>query len=147
MNIHKNILLEKERKNILNFVKSKVKDLGSEYPGLQTDEDLHKSKELLPLLNKIKKYHKNYKIDKCWANYTKGNIIAWHSHSDVDISIVYYLNNVSNLGTMFKKQDDLIEITECPQNSLLIFNSKLVHSVPIHLEEDRYSIAIDLIKI
>ena len=146
MNIHKNVLSEKERKNILSFVKSEIKDLGSNYPGLQTHPSLHQNKKLFPLLEKVREYCDGYKIDKCWANFTKGDFVNWHTHP-YDLSAVYYLQNKYNIGTLFLHQKSVIEVTECPQNSLLIFNSKLVHSVPIHLKEDRYSIAIDLKKI
>ena len=145
--IYKNILLKKDRLKLLKFVKKIVKDLGPDFPGLQTDPNLHTYKEILPLLKTIKKHLKGYTIQKCWSNFSEGNYIAWHSHPDCDISMVYYLKNKSDIGTVFKKQGSEVDVKKCPENSLLIFNSKLVHSVPYHLKEERYSITFDLIKI
>jgi hypothetical protein len=45
---------------------------------------------------------------------------------------------------MFKKEGIKVEVTRAPENSLAIFDGKLEHSVPLHLPEERISIAIDL---
>jgi len=145
--IYKNILLKKDRLKLLKFIKTVVKNLGPNFPGLQTDPNLHTHKEILFLLRTIKKHLKGYTIQKCWANFSEGNYMNWHAHPECDISMVYYLKNKSDIGTVFKKQGLGVNVKKCPENSLLIFNSKLVHSVPYHLKEDRYSIAFDLTKI
>ena len=147
MRIYKNILLKKDRLKLLKFIKTVVKNLGPNFPGLQTDPNLHTHKEILFLLRTIKKHLKGYTIQKCWANFSEGNYMNWHAHPECDISMVYYLKNKSDIGTVFKKQGLGVNVKKCPENSLLIFNSKLVHSVPYHLKEDRYSIAFDLTKI
>jgi|TARA_R100001509_G_C4693595_1_gene157676 hypothetical protein len=146
MKVYKNILLEKERLEILNFVKTTVKDLGPDFPGLQSSPDLHQYKELKILIDKIKDIIDGYSIQKCWANFSNGDYICWHNHGYCDKSMVYYLKNKSNIGTMFKKEGYSIEVSEGLQNSLLVFNSDLTHSVPCHLSEERYSIAFDLFK-
>ena len=146
MKVYKNILLEKERLEILNFVKTTVKDLGPDFPGLQSSPDLHQYKELKILIDKIKDIIDGYSIQKCWANFSNGDYICWHNHVDCNKSMVYYLKNKSNIGTMFKKEGLKLEISKGLQNSALIFDSNLTHSVPCHLFEDRYSIAFDLVK-
>jgi|TARA_R100000455_G_C6173159_1_gene53825 hypothetical protein len=146
MKVYKNILLEKERLEILKFVKTKVKDLGPNFPGLQSSPNLHQHKELKILINKIKNITKGYLIEKCWANFSNGDYICWHNHSYCDKSIVYYLKNKLNIGTMFKKEGHNVQVSKGLQNSLLIFDSNLTHSAPCHLSEERYSIAFDLIK-
>ena len=58
--------------------------------------------------------------------------------------IVYYLKNKSQIGTIFKKGEIKVEVTKAPENSLAIFDGRLEHSVPIHLPEERISVAVDL---
>jgi|TARA_R110001606_G_C14999518_1_gene606883 hypothetical protein len=140
------ILTEIERLKLLKFVKTIVTDLGEKYPGLQTRNGFHTYTETENLLNNIKKFHNNYKIIRCWANFSKGDFISWHNHTTSNIAIVYFLQNKCNMGPMFKTKDK-IEVTKCKENSLLIFPSYLIHSSPVHLPEDRYSIAFELIKI
>ena len=57
-----------------------------------------------------------------------------------------YLKNKSKLGTMFKQEGTKVMMTKCEENSMCIFNSKLIHSVPCHLPEERCSIAFNLVK-
>ena len=147
MIVYKNILSQKERLKLLKFVKTVVKDLGPNYPGLQSKNNLHEYKELKQLLNKTKKIIKGYAIKMCWANFSNGDYISWHNHLDCDKSLVYYLKNKSKIGTMFKEEGNNVKITLALQNSALMFDSSLTHSVPCHLFEERDSIAFDLIKI
>ena len=155
MEIYKDILSEEERRNILKFVKTKVKELGEDFPGLQSDPNLHTLKEFKVFLKRIKKYLNGYKIQKCWANYSCGDYISFHKHKAT--SMVYFLENKSNIGPMFLEKsksrsplswDSLFQVnmSQCPENSLLIFDRDVIHSVPCHLKEDRYSIAIELMK-
>ena len=146
MKVYKNILLKKERLKILKFVKKTLKDLGPNFPGLQSDPNLHEYKELKILLDKIKPIIKGYVIQKCWVNLSHGDHISWHNHPDCDKSIVYYLKNKSNIGTMFKKEGHKVEVKKGLENSLLIFNADIIHAVPPFFPEERYSIAIDIVK-
>ena len=146
METHTDILSEQERLKLLNFTKKNVQSLGRDHPGLQSFADFHKHEELKILIDKIKPFIKNYIIQKCWANLSNCNFIYWHKHGDSDKSVVYYLKNKFNIGTMFKKEGHKLEVSEGVENSLLIFDSKLSHSVPCHLPDERYSITFDLIK-
>ena len=146
MKVYKNILSQKEKLKLLKFAKKVVKDLGDNFPGLQSPSNLHQYKELNYFLDKINPYIKNYTIIKCWANQSTGDYLCWHNHEAYDISIVYYLKNKSKIGTIFKKKGNEVMVLKCPENSMCIFDSKLIHSVPCHLPEERYSIAIDLKK-
>ena len=148
-----NVFTEEERINILNFVNIKLENIyGS--PGLQTKADLHTFKEMNFFVNKIKQYIQGYEIYKCWANFSVGDYIFWHQHPEPVVkSLVYYLVNKNNYGTMFRlkretEEDPVsnIKIVKCPQNSIYIFDSNLDHSVPCHLKENRISITMDLIK-
>ena len=146
MKVYKDILSKKERLKLLKFSKTTLKDLGPNYPGLQSFPNLHEYKELKVLLDKVKLITKEYMIQKCWVNLSYGDYINWHNHPNCDKSIVYYLKNKSNIGTMFKKEGHKVEVTKGLENSLLIFNSNILHSVPCHLPEERCSIAFDFIK-
>ena len=146
MKLYTDILLEEERIKILEAVKQHVKDLGPKFPGLQTPPFFHEHKTMQVLLEKIKPYYKKYDITKCWAYFSLGNIIAWHDHQGCDKTMLYFLENKCNMGPMLKKEGYEVEITRCPENSLLIFNSNITHSGPCHLPEERYSIAFEMIK-
>tara|TARA_R100001082_G_C4226148_1_gene101263 strand:+ start:48 stop:506 length:459 start_codon:yes stop_codon:yes gene_type:complete len=148
-----NVLTEEERIYILNFVNKKLENI-FESPGLQTKPNLHTFREMDFFISRIKQYIQGYKIYKCWANFSVGDYIFWHQHpKPVVKSLVYYLVNNNNYGTMFRlkretEEDPVsnIKIVKCPQNSIYIFDSNLDHSVPCHLKENRISITMDLIK-
>jgi len=144
MKLYRNILNKKEKSALLKFVKTKVKNLGSNFPGLQTDPNLHTYEEMNILLNKIKKYYKGYLIDKCWGNFSTGNYLSWHAHRQFPLSMVYFIKNPYELGPFFKREGFEVLVTKCPENSLILFDASLQHSVPCHLKADRYSIAFDL---
>ena len=146
MKLHKDILNNKERLELLRFVKTKVMNLGDTFPGLQTKPNLHTYKEMNVLLDRTKKYYAGYIIDKCWANYSIGDYLSWHTHPNhVSQSMVYFLQNPNNMGPFFKENKLRIRVTRCPENSLILFSAQLQHSVPCHLEAERYSIAFDLV--
>jgi len=143
--LHKNILTKKEQKHLLNFIETKLKYFGEEWPGLQTENNLHTYKELEPFLKKIKKHIEPNTVKDCWANYTEGDYITWHKH-DSKYSVIYYLKNKKEIGVMFKKSKYGIEYTKGPENSLLIFDGSRIHSMPNTYEKiKRYTIALDII--
>jgi hypothetical protein len=147
--VYKNILTKNEQKNLFNFVKNKVKKIGPLFPGLQTKNNLHTYKELNIFLKKIKKYIDINSISGCWANYTNGDHISWHNHPS-KYSLVYYLHNKDNIGVMFRNTSNmdyyLIEYTEGLENSMVIFDSSRIHSVPNSPNKlNRYTLIMDLI--
>ena len=84
MKVHKNILSKKERLKILKFIKTVIKDLGPNFPGLQSEATLHGCKKLEKLFDKINVIIKGYKIHRCWANFSNGN------YRD---NVVHYISN------------------------------------------------------
>mgnify|MGYP003154261320 CR=1 FL=1 len=141
--VRKNILNTKEKNKLLKFVKTKVKSIYG-CPGLQTDSNLHTYREMDYFLDKIKNEVKNYRIVKCWGNYTDGSYSAWHDHPS-KYALVYYLYSPENLGVMFRKENDTIKYTKGLENSIAMFNSNKIHSVPNSPKKiNRYSIAVDL---
>lgn len=150
MKLYRNILKEKERKKLLKFCKTKLEYLGDSFPGLQSKNNLHTFPELNEFIEiLLQKYAKKYNIQACWINYSEGDIINWHNHSNVKLSAVYFLQNPDSLGTIFRNEKynyDKITSTKGPQNSLLVFDSKKTHSQPYSNKKiKRYSIAVDLI--
>jgi len=146
--VYKNILTKAQQKNLLNFVKNKVKKIGPKYPGLQSYNNLHTYKELNIFLEKIKKYVDINNILGCWVNYTNGDHISWHNHPS-KYSLVYYLHNKDNVGVMFRNMSNmnyyLIEYTEGLENSMVVFDSSRIHSVPNSFKKlDRYTLVMDL---
>ena len=145
------VLSKKQQFSILKLVNKKLTRIPG-CPGLQTHPDLHHYQELEPLIVKINKYTtENFKIIKCWANHTDGSYISWHTHNS-DLSIVYYLKNKESIGTVFCINNKIISLKGL-ENSLIIFDSKIIHSVPSIYPGDiekgkpkinRYSIAFEL---
>ena len=147
---YKNILNKKEQKKLLNFAKNKIKNLGPDYPGLQSGSNLHTYKELNIFLEQIKKYINTYNITGCWANYTNGDHICWHNHPSSKYSLIYYLHNKDAMGVMFRNMSNtdyhLIGYTEGLDNSMVIFDSSTIHSVPNSSKKlNRYTLVMDLI--
>jgi hypothetical protein len=145
-----NVLNKKERSAILKLVDKKLTAIpdhaGRFFPGLQTYANLHHNKELKPLIKKLKEYITgNFTVDKCWANYTDGGYVNWHTHKS-DLSVVYYLKNEESIGTIFCINNKKIHLKGL-QNSLIIFKNEL-HSVPFKKRGapkiNRYSIACEL---
>ena len=142
---YKKILNKKEKQKILNFVKTKVQYLGEGYPGLQSKDNLHSYKEMDIFIKKVQKFITPNNIKTCWANYSTGDTVAWHTHN-CKYNIVYYLFNPSKLGVMFQKQNDSIEHTEGIENSLVIFDGSKIHSAPNSEKKiNRYTIAMEII--
>jgi len=142
---YNNILNKNEKEKILNFVKTKVQDLGEGYPGLQSKDNLHTYKEMDIFINKVKKFIEPNSIKTCWSNYSTGDTIAWHTHN-CKYNIVYYLFNPLKLGVMFKKKNNVVERTEGLENSLVVFDGSKIHSAPNSKKKfQRYTIAMEII--
>tara|TARA_R110000822_G_C14925586_1_gene451935 strand:- start:48 stop:503 length:456 start_codon:yes stop_codon:yes gene_type:complete len=146
---YKNILTKEEQENLFNFAKNKIENLGPNYPGLQSKSNLHIYKELNIFLKKIKKHINSINILGCWVNYTKGDHISWHNHPSSKYSLVYYLHNKDNIGVMFRNMSNtdyhLIKYTEGLDNSMVIFDSSKIHSVPNSPKKlNRYTLIMDL---
>jgi hypothetical protein len=147
---HLHILSKKQQSALLKLIDKKLvripADPGKYYPGLQTYPDLHRSKELKPLIKSLKDYiHEPFIVTKCWANHTDGGYTSWHSHT-ADLSAVYYLKNKESLGTLFRINNKISSF-EAPENSLIIFKHQ-THCVPARKKGapiiNRYSIAFEI---
>ena len=124
----------------------------SGYPGYQTKGLLHEIFRKKNYLNPFPKFLKliideigECEIVRSWMNYTDFELRYenWHTH-EADYSAVYMSSNPENLGTSFLIEGEEITTT-APTNSLTIFPSNLLHTVPSNVKEPRYSIAIDFL--
>ncbi len=106
-----------------------------------------------PLLNSILKVVNSnfpvegeffdYQIADAWsAIYKKGHYTTPHSHKPAQVSFVYYLKTTSTTPIVFDGCDFEINPTD---DMLVLFDSLVLHSVPVHTEEeDRICVAGNL---
>lgn len=99
-------------------------------------------------LNKLKSFLNNYNIAESWGNiYSKGDYTLPHKHDSYadwtsgkyDISGVLYLSD-SKTGTYF---DELNIEIKAEKGKIVIFNPKLVHSVPKIKEDERITLSFN----
>ena len=155
----KNVLSNKERKKLIKDSQQFLMD-GDEmgkmvnksitWPGKQTLEHMYLLPSFGPIiyrmLNLIKESLKeDLIVTYAWINWTNGKKedLCWHDHPSY-YSAVYYMQTFpffSN-GTLF--EDGLVK---APQNSLLVFPSRLQHTAPSSpLRFERYTMALELEK-
>lgn len=142
--IYQNILSDEERIGLLNESKKLLKDLGPEYPGLQTDPYLHlrlMNKKPIETLLSLSGYDSIY---KCWVNYSDEDMenLVWHSHSDIKCTSVYYLHNPEEHGTMFDIDGKIFQLN-VPTDTLMCIPPDIRHSGPVNVTQPRYSLVID----
>lgn len=74
-----------------------------------------------------------------------------HSHTNIDIGVVYYLQNPDKkYGTLIKLDEKDVYFNEGQENTLMIYNPQLYHSPIYPSKEDllispRYTIVMDFI--
>ena len=154
----KNILSNKERKQLLNHSKpllltgkylSDKTNPDYEYPpSKQTLPNLHQSSLIKPIIIKIltrveKETGLKTGTDKVWINWNSGKKEeqCWHTHLS-EYAMVYYIKTFPffNNGTCFKDK-----FVRAPQNSLIMFTGNMSHSVPSYpFYFERYTLAMDL---
>jgi hypothetical protein len=145
------ICSERRRKQLIKECPPFLENLDEgEYPGRQTSANLHHNVKyrtfFLDLCTLIKdKSGLDVDISKSWINLTKGkkNDMGWHRHYNCEYAGVYYIKTLpffSN-GTLFKHG-----MVRSPQNSLLVFPSKLWHTAPTcPFPFSRYTMGMDLV--
>jgi len=154
------ILSQSDRVNLISVIDNIIEKgyviNDPSVPPVQTPPDLHVTLKYCPeFVRLIKKaseivnhyFDESFIVDTCWANISnEENRYDWHTHTS-DASVVYYLKNTwSQHGTYIDKKI----IFPGDQNSLLIFNGKINHSIvnmpaEIGKNDQRYSIAFDLL--
>jgi hypothetical protein len=165
-----------KRKNILDkkyIVKKIISDIDKEIvenccksvPAFQTQPELHRKYKNIPhwsyLIEEInldiEKYILNINSEKkitslncqsCWANVsTPESNYVYHNHT-TNLTVVYFLKNPSKIyGTLIYFDDNEI-ILPGEENSLIIFNPKIIHCVvspppQVSSLNPRYSIVFD----
>lgn len=92
----------------------------------------------------------NFKIESCWANVSKPESnYQVHTHDIELLTLVFYLKNTSKeCGTLLYFEDHCNTIIGGEENSMLLFDGNIPHSIvssPLEtlLHFPRYSIALD----
>jgi hypothetical protein len=124
----------------------------SDVPKYQTESNMHKIFSInnfwIFFINTMYKeleihFNKSYTIQASWFNLCIENSnFKYHQHENCDLTCVFYFKNCNNFGTIFKINNEEIEI-ETKDNSLLFFDGKIPHKIPSWKNQNRYSIAID----
>jgi hypothetical protein len=149
-----NILTDTEQKILKFDIDNEIKEnYAPEVPLYQTYNYMHKKYNWNFLFCKVQDILNNIPISNidmkyCWANVsTPESDYSVHTHP-TDITVVYYLKNpCSYYGTYIRDNDSEVIIC-CPENSILIFEPKIQHSIvspPKEVSEKyfRYSIVMD----
>jgi hypothetical protein len=149
-----NILTDIEKEILKSDIDKEIEyNCALEVPLYQTYNYMHKKYNWKFLFNKVQNILdnipiKNINMEYCWANISKPESdYKIHTHP-TDLTVVYYLKNPSShYGTYIKDNDSEVIIC-CPENSILIFEPKIKHSIispPKEILEkySRYSIVMD----
>jgi hypothetical protein len=88
---------------------------------------------------------KEYRVHSCWFNAcTPDSNFDWHTHHGYDLTCVFYVKNCDDNGTLVKEGDCIIQLP-AEDNSLAFMEIGVEHRIPDWDEENRYSVAIQLV--
>jgi hypothetical protein len=88
---------------------------------------------------------KEYRVHSCWFNAcTPDSNFDWHTHHGYDLTCVFYVKNCDDNGTLVKEGDCIIQLL-AEDNSLAFMEIGVEHRIPDWDEENRYSVAIQLV--
>jgi hypothetical protein len=156
--VYKNVLKNSERKILIESSKKYCKKISPNHPGLQSVNYLdrlfaiNQDKNASFLIDKIIKKSKlnNLKMRTCWINYIDidTKYVCWHMHKSFNKSLkkslVYFIDSPENLGTIFRVDDREYQISGI-ENSMIVFNSEIEHTMPYNISLPRFSLAMDFI--
>ena len=112
----------------------------------------HKHPNCIPLQTLCKKItdfaseltNKTMIINNCWFVICREDSdFEFHHHSPEVMSVVYYLENCNNNGTIFETHYTKLQVLS-EDNTAIFFESDTMHCTPKWTGQDRYSIAFDL---
>lgn len=142
-------------KEEINLIKHDIdfeleNNLCKSVPPYQTYSDLYfryqQKNHWKKLYDSLTELTYNLQLVRCWANLSKeNNIFSFHTHHDVELTCVYYLQNkYPEYGT--RLEDGVI--VEGIENSVVAFKGNILHSITnmpriIAPTNPRYSIVFD----
>ena len=86
--------------------------------------------------------NKDVSIKECWFNICKeDSAFDYHTHSS-KLTAVFFLKGCNGNGTLFKINNVTVQL-KANDNSLLLFEPSILHTIPPWEGQDRYSIAMD----
>jgi hypothetical protein len=124
-------------------------------PLYQTYDNMHERYDWKCLIDKVTDIinsifnTKNSEVISCWVNLSvPESKYTVHNHEEADVTCVYYLKNPSKVYGTYVKINESEIIICAEENSILIFDSKILHSIfspppQISSTYPRYSIAIN----
>ena len=151
--IFDDIFTNSERNKILKQFKPLLTNI-QDFPGLQTYANLHfvcKENNFYfdPFIKIKQRTNIKNSIFKSWVNYTDSELeyISWHDHmsSPFNMTCVYMLENPEKIGTWFLVNEKIYKL-KCPTNSLILFPTNLLHSVPGNIKKPRYTLAMEFME-
>lgn len=149
-----NILTNKQKELLKFDIDSEIwNNYDPKVPLYQTYNYMHMKYDWSFLFNEVQKILDNISMHNismcyCWANVSvPESDYQIHTHP-TDLTIVYYLKNPSSYYGTYIKDNDSEVIICCPENSILIFEPKIKHSIispPKEISEkySRYSVVMD----
>ena len=157
VNLIKNVLTQPERKRLLQDIKPFLKEFGPDWPGRQSNANLHLYSQFEEILKRFLLIAQRVIGEELmWGPREEGPVsfftetngtkesMHWHTHNS-HYTGVYYIKTFpffSN-GTLFRDG-----FFKAPQNSLIIFPSSLEHTSPRSpLPFKRYSMGLNFIRI
>jgi predicted 2-oxoglutarate/Fe(II)-dependent dioxygenase YbiX len=149
-----NVLTDEEVSALLEAADYEIKNnMCTVVPAYQSYANMHEVYKDLPSWQKLKKsvlqfaedkFDDKFKIKASWFNVCKEDSnFDFHSHSEP--TVVYYLSNCTDSGTLFIEDGKVIS-KECCDNSMDVIANEVEHSVPPWNGKDRYSVAFTLEK-
>jgi hypothetical protein len=148
-----NILTIEHKDKLKNIIDHEIKhNLCKDVPLYQSFNNMqerYKDDETIKYLgNKALKEaelasNRKLSISHLWFNVTKEDSnYGFHKHDHTDVTCVYFLENCENNGTIFQIGNSHLQLL-CKDNTIIIFDPKLLHSIPNWNGKNRYSVAID----
>jgi hypothetical protein len=150
------ILDEKQIQNVKKIMDDEIKTaLCTTVPLYQSYNNMHfkyKDNELISsLFNRMlkeaeKSINESLKIFGSWFNICKeDSIFDYHSHKNTILTCVYFLENCEGNGTIFNIYNSYLQLL-CKDNSMIIFDPTISHTIPPWRGKNRYTIAMDFVK-
>ena len=152
----KHITDKDQIQHIIKIIDNEIKTaLCPTVPLYQSYNNMHfkykDNKVIASLFNRMLKEaeiasNESLKISESWFNICKkDSIFEFHSHKNRILTCVYYLENCKENGTIFSVYNSYLQIL-CEDNSLVIFDPAILHTIPPWKGKNRYTIAMDFVK-
>lgn len=150
-----NVLQSHELEHLVEMMNYEVEHhLCPDVPSYQSYNDMHIKyahdevfKKFLKSIQDTldKAVDKKLIIRACWFNICKRDSkFGMHTHENSNLSGVFYVRACTNYGTIFTLNNTKLQALN-EDNSLILFDPNILHSIPSWNGEDRYTVAFDFV--